>query len=241
MRNILFIGAGEITELLLYIGKILTTAGKQVLIVDATSQQKYRYSIPEISKGNLITEYDGFDVATGFGKQPKGIHEVLQQYLKANKERIESYDYILIDTDTVEFLTDIPKAPWHEIHEHVLITNSDRFIVERNAEILESYIKDTVIPFVRIQYPAVDTQVKEDYLDSVLSHLNIQFDDNREFEIYFDEIDYASKINNQYESVIRLKGLARSTKKALYGIAKAVSVEEGNTLKTALKIAEKGK
>ncbi|MGM1023171.1 MAG: hypothetical protein ACQEXV_22295 [Bacillota bacterium] len=240
-RNILFIGAEEKIELLLYLGRILTAAGKRVLIIDATAQQKYRYSIPEIAKGNLLTEYDGFDVATGFGKQPNGIHEVLQLYMKSNKERIESYDYILMDTDTVEFLSDIPKAPWHEIHEHILVTNSDRFVVERNAELLGSYIKDTIIPFARVQYPAVDTQVKEDYLDSVLSHLNIQFDDSREFEIYFDEADYAAKINNQYESVIRLKSLSRNTRKALYGLAKVVSVEDGNILKTAMKSAEKGK
>ncbi|WP_052646936.1 hypothetical protein [Paenibacillus terrae] len=242
MQHILFIGATDKTDLLFYISKVLATAGKRVLIVDATNQQKYRYSIPHITKGNLITEYDGFDVATGFGAQNKGIHEVLQHYFKTKKEHLDSYEYILLDTDTEEFLSEVPNAPWKEIHQHVLITNCERFTIERNVEILESYVKgNDEIPFARVQYPFVDTHVKEDYLNSVLSHLRIQFVEEREFEFYYDEVNYATKVNNQFENRIYLKPLSRQAKKTLYGLIRTVTTEDSNTLKAAFKAAEKGK
>ncbi|CCC86263.1 hypothetical protein PPM_p0113 (plasmid) [Paenibacillus polymyxa M1] len=242
MRHILFIGATDKTDLLFYISKVLATVGKRVLIVDATDQQKHSYSIPHITKGNLITEYDGFDVATGFEKQNKGIHEILQHYLKNKNERLESYEYILLDTDSEEFLSEVPKAPWNDVHSHVLITNCERFTIERNVEILEFYVKGhDDIPFVRVQYPFVDSHVKEDYLNSVLSHLKIQFDEDREFEFYYDEVNYATKVNNQFESRVYLKSLSRQAKKALYELIKTITTEDSNTIKAAFKIAEKGK
>ena len=72
---------------------VLTNAGKSVLIVDATSVQRMRYVVPNISTNqsfSYVSEYSKIDVALGF----MTLNDIAQ-YLKRNL----NYDYILIDSD----------------------------------------------------------------------------------------------------------------------------------------------
>ena len=49
MEQIGFLGAYDKKDLLINVATVLTSAGKSVLIVDATSVQRMRYVVPNIS------------------------------------------------------------------------------------------------------------------------------------------------------------------------------------------------
>ena len=100
MEQIGFIGAYDKKDLLLNIAKVLTNFGKSVLIVDATSMQRFRYIVPMVSNGPApayISEYQWIDVAVGFINL-NGVAQYLGQNL--------NYDYVMIDTAPVVPVTD---------------------------------------------------------------------------------------------------------------------------------------
>ena len=93
MEQIGFLGAYDKKDLLINVATVLTSAGKSVLIVDATSVQRMRYVVPNISTNqsfSYVSEYAKIDVALGF----MTLNNVAQ-YLRRNLD----YDYILIDSD----------------------------------------------------------------------------------------------------------------------------------------------
>ena len=57
MKKIGFIGAYDKTDMIVYIGKILTVLKQKVLIVDSTLNQKAKYIVPVISEtcGKVIS------------------------------------------------------------------------------------------------------------------------------------------------------------------------------------------
>ena len=68
MKKIGFVGVFDKTDLILCISKILTKAEARVLFIDATSIQKTKYVIPTIMPTiSYLTDYQGIDIAVGFG------------------------------------------------------------------------------------------------------------------------------------------------------------------------------
>lgn len=64
MKTVGFIGGYDKIDFLLYVSRILTLAGKKILLVDATEIQKTKYVVPTISPTrSYVTEFEGFDVA----------------------------------------------------------------------------------------------------------------------------------------------------------------------------------
>ena len=60
MEQIGFLGAYDKKDLLINVATVLTNAGKSVLIVDATSVQRMRYVVPNISTNQsfaYVSEY----------------------------------------------------------------------------------------------------------------------------------------------------------------------------------------
>ena len=67
MKKIGFIGAYDKTDLIVYISKLLVENGVKVLVMDATTLQKTRYTVPCITPSKYyITTYEDIDVAIGF-------------------------------------------------------------------------------------------------------------------------------------------------------------------------------
>ena len=93
MRKIAFIGGFDKTDLILYIAKILTLAGKKVIYVDTTLMQKTRYIIPTMTPAQkYVTTYDGIDVAIGFETM-----QDLKNYFSTEEDL--KYDFFLGDFD----------------------------------------------------------------------------------------------------------------------------------------------
>ena len=92
MKKVGFIGAYDKTDLILYIGRILTVLGKKVLIVDSTITQKAKYIVPVLNPTmSYITEFEEMDVAVGFN-DIQGIAE----YLNKPIGQLE-YDFAILD------------------------------------------------------------------------------------------------------------------------------------------------
>ncbi|MNW24143.1 hypothetical protein D3C74_08540 [compost metagenome] len=247
MKKILFIGACDKSELLMYCAKIMFKAEWHVLIVDATMQQRYSYMIPEFGSKQLITECNGFDVATNFRPScatGKTCYEVLNTELRQEQKSLSAYDFVLIDTDTQSFLEPDSIRQWGMIDQHVLVSNTDRYTISCNIAMLEMYLgqmQTDLIPFTEIHYPFVETIVDPEYLRSTLSHLPIMFEEGREFLFYLDERELALKSKMQFESEFRLKSLARATKRNLLHLLRIWTEASPKQLQGALKLAERGR
>ena len=92
MKKIGLLGAYDKTDLILYIARILADNRKKTLIVDSTTLQKTRYTVPCIAPSRCyVTTYEDIDVAVGFDS----MKEIKNYY---GKDELD-YDYILIDID----------------------------------------------------------------------------------------------------------------------------------------------
>ena len=67
MTKVAFIGSYDKADMIIYLAKALTIAGKKVIVVDSTVLQKTRYIVPTIQPlKKYITTYEGVDIAIGF-------------------------------------------------------------------------------------------------------------------------------------------------------------------------------
>ena len=95
MKRIGFIGAYDKTDLMIYVSKILVENGLKVLVVDSTTLQKTRYTVPCITPSRYyITTYENIDIAIGF--------ETLQEIRNYTGKVELEYDIILLDIDNQE-------------------------------------------------------------------------------------------------------------------------------------------
>lgn len=252
MHNILFLGACDKGGLLLWLGKILSSAGKKVLIIDGTVLQKYQFAVPELSGGGLkggsrVIEFDGFDVASGFEhsfKNGAAVHESLESFFQSNNEQYTSYDFVLLDVDHTDTLEASLLTAWGGVSHYALVTNSERYTIQRNAELLQKLLQERQgddLQMARIRYMAAESPVSEAFMETAAGHLNTVFPDEKDVEFYYDEMDYIAGVRMQYETRLKLKGLSRSTKKTLLSILTAVTDVERNSLRLALKAAGRGR
>ena len=84
MKCVGFIGKTNKTELVQYIAKMINTYGSKVILVDATTSQKTRYTVPTImgteDQSQYVVQYDNIDIAVGFSNMLE-----LKKYLLSNK------------------------------------------------------------------------------------------------------------------------------------------------------------
>lgn len=233
MKRTIFIGACVKTDLMLYIGKILSAANQKVLLVDATLAQKYRYSISMIDDNAALTEFDSFDIAMGFKS-----YVALEAYFKQKNENLDAYDILLIDTDDHENVDQ-----WGEAEHRALVTNFERYTLLQNVKLLEQYFQgrmnESLIDFIRIYYPYADCRIDENYIDSTVDKFPINWHEDA-FDFRLDEVDYGIRVDNQYENRVLIKGLSRQYKAKLLEICEAITGFERKSIKLALKRVERG-
>ena len=88
MEKIGFIGGYDKTDLIIYVAKMLTKLGYNVLILDTTKKQKTRYVVPAINPTiSYITDFEDIDIAIGFES-----FEDIQSYLGIGEEKL-NYDF----------------------------------------------------------------------------------------------------------------------------------------------------
>ncbi len=228
MKKVGFIGGYKKTDLLLYIAKMLIIAGKKVLVVDTTIEQRAKYIVPSIDPTfSYITNYEDIDVAIGF----KEIDEI-QEYL-ASKD--PNYDYALIDIDRASTLLNFEML---NSFKNYFVTTFDLYSIKKGLETL-SQIPEPM-ELTKIIFSKEILSEENEYLDFLSLGYKIKWDDYRVY-FPFEMGDESAIIDNQRLARIKFKNLSPQYKESLMYIAEELLGEkEVNNFIKALKNFEKG-
>lgn len=232
MKRIMFAGACDKRDLLLYICKVLASAEQRLLLVDATLAQDYRYAVAALDERCPVAQYEGFDVAVGFLNET-----ALDAYLSEQGETLDDYELILIDSDSPDIA-----AGWKGISGRVLVTNYEKATIAKNVELMSRMLehgrREAQEQVIQVFLQTVECGIDEAYIESTMSKLPIAWAQPA-YAISYDEIDLSTKIDNQFYGRLRLKPLSLPYKKTIVGLSQSISGLDGRAIKEAFKRAER--
>ena len=198
MKKIGFIGAYDKTDIILNIAKVLTLAGKDVLVVDNTITQKCKYVVPVINPTKTyVTSYEEIDVAVGFSSIDN-----LKQYLGLEENENLEYDYMLVDTDSFE---GVAKFGLQGAERDNFVTGFDAYSLKKGIEILSQLGVPTHV--TRIFFSKDMLKEEEDYFDYLALGIKAIWNEEK---LYFllENGDLPAIIENQRLSKIRLRNMS---------------------------------
>ena len=203
MEQIGFIGSYDKKDLLLNVGTVLTNLGKSVLIVDATSVQRMRYVVPNVSTNQsftFVSEYSKIDVALGF-MNLNGV----AQYLRKNL----NYDYILIDCDNPQTMNSFGITSMKKIF---FVTSYEQYDMMKGAETLR-YVQ---LPIAVIKVISTTNMVdaEDKLLNSKVANSNIKWS-NKRIESSDLDVDRKAILKNQFSRQISFKSFSKDYKQWL--------------------------
>ena len=228
MKTIAFVGANDKTDLILYIARIIALLGKNVLVIDATINEKARYIVPTITPSKeYITRFEDFDVAVGFED-----YKELYKYIGTSAM---PYDMVLIDVDSIESLEgfEIDKAD-----KKYFVTTFDLYSLRRGVEIL-SELKETMV-LGKILFAYDILKEDDEYLNYLAMDYKIEWD---EYKVYFPTLpeDTAAMMENQRISRVKIRKLSNQYKESLmYVVTEILENKVSNIdIKKAFKFLER--
>lgn len=232
MKKVNFIGSYDKTNLILYVGKILTTLGKKVLIVDSTLTQKVRYVVPAISPTvAYVTEFEEIDVAVGFQN-----FERIKDYLGISEDGELDYDYILLDIDNP---VEVRKFDVQPTENNYFVTGFDLYSLKRGLEAFNNILEPLNV--TKICYSKDMLKEENDYLNFLASGLKVVW---KEYIVYF-QIENGDNIilaENERLSKIKIKNLSPQYKEnLLYIVEDIVKDIKSSDIRKVMKIIEKDK
>jgi len=241
MRSVGFIGQMDNNGIVLCIARLIAGFGKKTILVDATTAQRTRYTIPTMFGAarleQTVTQYDGIDVAVGFNN----ILE-LKKYLLTKGEDFNDFEYVIINTDREEMCEEFDIKSAHKIF---FTTTYDKYELNRGVELLK-YVcatkrREDTQAVLNVNKILVYTEIKSqgiNYIDSLTAELPVTWE-GPAINLSYEEGDWSAFIQNQYSNKIEFKYLSKHTKE---GIAEAVTrilEEPKDRVAKALKNVEK--
>lgn len=217
MKKIGFIGAYDKTDVILSVAKVLTMAGKQVLVMDNTITQKCKYVVPVINPTkSYITTYEEIDVAVGFESIDN-----LKQYIGLEENEKLEYDYIIVDTDNFTGVTNFGLQGADKVY---FVTSFDMYSLKKGVEILTQLGVPTRI--TRIFYSKFLLREEEEYFEYLALGTKAIWNEEK---IYFilENGDLPAIMENQRISKIKLKNLSNEYKKNIEFLANDIDKEIG--------------
>ena len=173
MKKIGFIGGYDKIDLIIYVAKILTELGQNVLVVDATITQKARYIVPSISPTLMyITEFEDIDIAGGFKKE-----EDLRNYLSLSEGQEMEYDIALIDIDNYNGFEGFNLE---EAQKNYFVTSFDSYSLKKGLEALIDL--KNAISLTKVYFSKEILKEEDDYLNFLSLGYKVIWNDYR---IYF--------------------------------------------------------
>ena len=203
MEQIGFLGAYDKKDLLINLATVLTNAGKSVLIVDATSVQRMRYVVPNISTNqsfSYVSEYSKIDVALGF----MTLNDIAQ-YLKRNL----NYDYILIDSDNPQTMNSFGIQGMKKIF---FVTSYEQYDMLKGAELLR--FVQMPIEVVKVISTTNMNDAEDKLLNSKVANPNIKWSNSR-IEFSDLDVDRRAILKNQFSKQITFKSFSKDYKQWL--------------------------
>ena len=231
MKKIGFIGAYDKTDMIVYIGKILTVLKQKVLIVDSTLNQKAKYIVPVINPTvTYITEYEEMDVAVGFENI-----ESIKQYLGIPEGKELEYDYILIDVDNIKMFNSFELET---AEKNYFVTSFDLYSLKKGLEILVE-LKEP-ISLTKVIFSKELLKEDDDYLNYLSLGYKVVWN---EYRLYFpmDMSDFSAIAENQRLAKVKFRKLSVAYKEGLIFLADdMVKDMSENNIRKAVKTIEKG-
>lgn len=217
MKKIGFIGAYDKTDVILSVAKVLTMAGKRVLVMDNTITQKCKYVVPVINPTkSYITTFEEIDVAVGFESIDN-----LKQYIGLEENEKLEYDYIIVDTDNFTGVTNFGLQGADKVY---FVTSFDMYSLKKGVEILTQLGVPTRI--TRIFYSKFLLREEEEYFEYLALGTKAIWNEEK---IYFilENGDLPAIMENQRISKIKLKNLSNEYKKNIEFLANDIDKEIG--------------
>lgn len=226
MIRVGFIGAYDKTSLILSIAKVLSKAGRKVLVIDSTIKQKCKYVVPAINPTkSYITEFDGIDVAVGF----ESLKEIEQYIGIDNAEELE-YDIILIDTDTYEGTVSFALQSAEKLY---YATSFDLYSLKKGIEIIKQL--DIPLHMTKLFYSKEMLKEEEEYFDYLALGVKVIWNEEK---LYFllENGDQAAIIENQRLERIKFKNLSNVYKENIAFLVNDIDNKiEEKQIKTIMK------
>ena len=202
MQVIGAIGYVDKYDFVIDLAKTLRLSGKSVIVIDGTSDRKYRYVIPSLTFGDkyYITQYDGIDFAIGFDS----MHD-LENYTSEQKINISLYDYMILDIDnpkSYEFFRT------RGIDKTYFFVDTSVISFAKNADILKAMkvyntSSDSLV-MTKILFRAYLTRAEDQYFYKKMQEFDVKFNPT-EYEIPNDDQDKMASIDAQISGIIDLR------------------------------------
>lgn len=205
MKNVLFIGAFDKLDMLLYIAKILRVMGKKVIIIDSTTEQKGKYVVPMINPTkSYLTRFEEIDIAIGFES-----FEEIEEYIEQTENKKMYFDIALVNIDNMKGYEKFSTA---ETIKNYFVTSYDLYSIRKGLEVI-SRIK---IP-IELTRVIFSTEVNEEdsfYLEYIALGYKTKWND-KIINFPYDTKDIEVMIENQKTNKVRIKNLSQNYKDAL--------------------------
>mgnify|MGYP004600598801 FL=1 len=218
MKKIGFIGAYDKTDMILSIAKVLTMAGKNVLVIDNTITQKCKYVVPVINPTkSYITTYEEIDVAVGFENV-----EELRQYIGLEENEELEYDYMMVDTDSFSGMSKYGLQGADKVY---FVTSFDIYSLKKGIEIISQL--GVPVRITRIFYSKDMLREEEEYFDYLSLGSKAIWNEEK---IYFllENGDLPAIMENQRISKIKFKNLSNEYKANIAFLINDIDPEIGN-------------
>lgn len=212
MKKIGFIGAYDKTDLLIYIAKLLVENDVKVLIVDATTLQKTRYTVPCIMPSRkYITTYEDMDIAIGF--------ENLQEIMNYTGTQEFNYDIMLLDIDNREAFEDFEM---HTSDKNYFVTAFDNYSIKKGLETIGQ--SEEKMPMTKILFSKNMDRDEDEYLNFLSFYYAVKWSKEK---IYFpfEAGDNSIIVQNQRNARISFKELSMQYKEGILEIISQIAPE----------------
>ncbi len=212
MKKIGFIGAYDKTDLLIYIAKLLVENDVKVLIVDATTLQKTRYTVPCIMPSRkYITTYEDMDIAIGF--------ENLQEIMNYTGTQEFNYDIMLLDIDNREAFEDFEM---HTSDKNYFVTAFDNYSIKKGLETVGQ--SEEKMLMTKILFSKNMDRDEDEYLNFLSFYYAVKWSKEK---IYFpfEAGDSSVIVQNQRNARISFKELSMQYKEGILEIISQIAPE----------------
>ena len=210
MKRIGFIGAYDKTDLMIYVSKILVENGLKVLVVDSTTLQKTRYTVPCITPSRYyITTYENIDIAIGF--------ETLQEIRNYTGKVELEYDIILLDIDNQEAFDNLEIRT---ADKNYFVTAFDNYSLKKGLEIIGKSEEKKVM--TKVLFSNNMSNDEDEYLNFLSFYYGVKWSKEK---IYFPfEVgDNSIIVENQRNSRISFKELSQEYKDGIIDLVSQIA------------------
>lgn len=229
MQKVAFIGSYDKADMMLYIGKIMTTIGYKVLIIDSTLLQKTKYIVPSISPTKTyMTYYEDIDVAVGFDSM-----EGIEEYAGLKEDEELDYDYALIDIDTSIAYEKFELKPTDKTF---FVTSFDVYSLKRGVEALANF--KVQVPITKVYFTRDMLPEEDDYFNFLTLACNVKW--NEEIIYFpFEKGDQCALFENQRMSKIKFRNLSTAYVDSISYMTEIILECSSGEIRKAIKQIEK--